>query len=287
MKRLFRRVFIALVLLIVGLAIAGVIIRARMLARPSWYARPVLDAETRAALANSLDQKLIGAWTAAAEAQAAEMRARHANPDTPTIASAEPIVLIATEDEINSSFNKWKATAGWNRGSGKYLQDPVVALDDHTIILAATVSVKGLDAVVSLHFAPRLEGEKLIVGLSRVVVGTLPLPKSYFRRQIRKMTHAMEEKLPEWRKTADIGPHGWANADAMQAAMTELLVNALEDKPAEPALFVPEPHGGKDIRYLPVRIIGIDISNKTLTLTVQPMNPDQREALLEHIRAPQ
>ena len=60
---------------------------------------------------------------------------------------------------MNASFNKWKATAGWNAGMGKYLQDLVLALEDGTIILAATVSWKGMDAVVSLHFAPGWRGK--------------------------------------------------------------------------------------------------------------------------------
>src|SRR5665213_1896386 len=187
MKRLFRRVLLALFLVIVGLAIAGWFVRGRILARPSWYVRPVLDVQTRAAAANSMDQKLIGTWNAVLSAHAAELRAQRAKPASApaTTAPAEQIVLQATEDEMNASFNKWKATAGWNAGMGKYLQDPVLALEDGTIILAATVSWKGMDAVVSLHFAPRLDGEKLRLGLSRITVGTLPVPKSYFDGQIK------------------------------------------------------------------------------------------------------
>jgi hypothetical protein len=288
MKRLLRRCLFALVLLIVGLAIAGWLVRGRILARPSWYVRPVMDVETRAAAANSMDQKLIGTWNAALHAHAEELRARHANPasEPATTQPAQAIVLEATEDEINASFNKWKATAGWNAGTGKYLREPVLAVEDGTIILAATVSWKGMDTVVSLHFAPRLDGEKLLVGLSRVTVGILPVPRSYFRGQVKAVTEAMDQKLPALRDAAHLSPRGWTDAATMQAAMAELLIDAVNDLPAEPALFLPEPHGGKDLRYLPVRIIGIDISDKTLTLTVRPMDADQREALLRHITGP-
>ncbi|HWE04347.1 MAG TPA: hypothetical protein VG326_18225 [Tepidisphaeraceae bacterium] len=290
MKRLFRRALFALFLVIAGLAVAGWFVRGRLRARPSWYVRPTLDVETRAAAANSMDQKLIGTWNAAVRAHADEIRARRAVPATlpatATAAPADPIVLQATEDEINASFNKWKATAGWNGGMGKYLSDPILILEDHTIILAATVVLKQMEPVVSLHFTPRLENDKLLMGLSRVTVGTLPVPKSYFGGEVKAMTSAMEEKLPEWREGAHISPRGWADTAAMQAAMAELLINALSDLPADPVLFLPEPRGGRDLRYLPVQIIGIEIADKTLTLTVVPMDADRRETLLQHIRGP-
>ena len=65
--------------------------------------------------------------------------------------------------------------------------------------------------------------------------------------------------------------------------MAELLVNALNDLPAEPALFLPEPHGGKDPDIFRFRSSPSTFQIRQSRLTVQPMDSDRRDALLRHI----
>ena len=65
--------------------------------------------------------------------------------------------------------------------------------------------------------------------------------------------------------------------------MSELLIHTLKDELAEPVLFVPEAHEGHDTRSLPVQLTNISIANKTLSLTVVPMNANQREEFLKHL----
>ena len=165
-------------------------------------------------------------------------------------------------------------------------RDPVLVLEDHTIILAATVAVKQTDAIVSLHFTPRLEGAKLNLGLERVTVGTFPVPKSYFAGQVNTLTDSMDQKLPALREASHI-PARLGGNRRHEAAMGELLVNALKRQPAEPRALSSRAARRQFSAIFPAQIIGINIADKILTLTVQPMNADRREALLQHIRTPQ
>jgi hypothetical protein len=93
--------------------------------------------------------------------------------------------------------------------------------------------------------------------------------------------------LPGYRKDAEIGPRGWANTPAVEATMSELLLNILHDRPAEPVLMLRGPtEHGSDARSLPVKITAIDVADKTLRVTFRLLTTDEREALLQHIREP-
>jgi hypothetical protein len=63
--------------------------------------------------------------------------------------------------------------------------------------------------------------------------------------------------------------------------MGKLILNALDDKPADPILFMPDDNG----RALPLRLVDISVG-KELTLTVQPLTPEQRAELVKSIRSP-
>jgi hypothetical protein len=115
------------------------------------------------------------------------------------------------------------------------------------------------------------------------MAGTLPLPRKAFSGYADKLIDILEEKLPQYREEAQIDPRGWANGAAVSAAMSELLIHIFRDEPAEPVLFIPE-KVGHESRSLPVQVIGVEISDKTLILTLQPMDARQRTALLAHIR---
>lgn len=286
MKRFLRWFLILLLLVIVGLGVGGWVVRRRMLTRPTWYGRPPLDPRQARAAANRMDQKLIDTFSAARSAEAREVRAQRDGPTTnPSDLPPDQVITFSvTEEELNAFFSKWRDSIGLDGNFGGKLTDPVLALDDQTLILAATVQVKQLDAVVSLKFVPRLEAGKLNVGFEKVMAGTLEAPRSYFSRYASKITAMVNERLPEARKEANISPHGWANSAAVEAAMGELLIRALDAQPAEPVLFLPEPDGQEGGRALPVKIVGIDIRDKTLTLKVQPMTPAEREQLLGHLR---
>jgi hypothetical protein len=95
----------------------------------------------------------------------------------------------------------------------------------------------------------------------------------------------MEQPLPRWQAGADILSNGTANSDAVAAAMSELLMDVLNDRPAPPVLFLPYDVSNRH-RSLPVKLTHVGIASKTLTLEVQPLTPSQRHELLASLRAP-
>jgi hypothetical protein len=229
-----------------------------------------------------MDQKLIGTVSAAQRAHAAEIQAHYQNLTMPTTSeSSGPITIALSEEEINSFFVTWNPRFHWKEKISGFAQDPVLLIEDHELILAATVN--GWDAVISLHLLPRLENGKLHISITEVTAGTLALPQSAYAGYLNKLVNLTEKKLPLERKEAEINPRGWTNGATVAAAMSELLIHTLHDEPAEPVLFVPEKIG-HDSRSLPMLVTGVSVADKVLTVTLQPMTADQRQALLLHIR---
>jgi len=280
--KIVRRLILSGIVLALVIVSLGFYVRHRTLQVPSWYRKLALNDEARQAAANSMDQKLIGTVSAAQSAHAAEVRARYHGATTPTtLESASPITISLTEDEINAFFITWDQRFHWKEKISAFAQDPVVVIEQHELILAATM--KGWDAVISLHLLPRLENGKLRISLTEVTAGTLPLPVSAYSSYLNKLIEITDRHLPQLREEAEIDPRGWANGSAVAAAMSELLIRSLHDQPAEPVLFIPDTIG-RNARSLPVLVTDVTVADKALTLTLQPMDAPQREALLQHIR---
>jgi len=282
MKKFLRWVLIlVLVLVVIGVA-APLFVRHRMRTQPEWYPTARMAPDEEAAAANRADQKLIAARSEIAEAYAAQTRAARAG-QTPTTSPADSFVLSLTQDEINAWLPKWENELGWSHRIDQYLEDPTIIFRDQEIILAATV--KDWSTIVSLHFVPQMEkeGGKLHITLSGVTAGTLPLPRVSWSGYQDRLLNSMNSRLADFQKRADIDQTGRANSAAVLAAMSELLIHALKDEPAEPVLFLPEQFG-RNPRSLPVRITDVTVANKTLNLTVRPMDQEERAALLEHIK---
>jgi hypothetical protein len=78
---------------------------------------------------------------------------------------------------------------------------------------------------------------------------------------------------------------GATNEDARAAAMGKLVLQLLNSKPSPAVIFLPRDfHGSKTV---PVRLTGVTVEKGNLTITVQPMNEQERAALIEQIRQPQ
>ena len=280
MKKFLRWVLIlVLVLVVIGIA-APLFVRHQMHAQPEWYHRPHLAPDEQAAAANRADQKLIQARSEIAEAYAAQTRAARAG-QTPTTSPADLFVLSLTEDEMDAWLPKWESELGLSQRLDRYVDDPTIILREQEIILAATV--KDWNTIVSLHFVPKMEAGKLHITLSGVNAGTLPLPRVSWSSYQDRLLNSLNNRMANFQQQADIDSSGRANSAAVLAAMTELLIHALKDEPAEPVLFLPEQFG-RNPKSLPVKITDITVAKKTLNLTVQPMDKDERARLLEHIR---
>ncbi len=282
MKKLLKGLAIVAAVLLGVAAVVFFLGRHRIYSTPDWYRHVRLDPARRAAAANSVDQKLIAARSGIAQAYADQTRsARSGQPATS--APASQFALELTEDEINAWIPKWEQELSWNKKLGNYLDEPSIFFREHELIVAAPV--KEWNSIVSLHFVPAIQNGKLQVTLSDVMAGTLPLPRMSWDKYAQKLEASLSAKLPELQEQADIDPHGGANGAAVQAALAELLLNTLHDRPSEPVLFVPDNLSGRS-RSLPVKIGDIAVADKSMTLTVEPMNADERAALLKRLRAP-
>lgn len=248
--------------------------------QPDWYARRHASPQETAAAAHRAEREVQRTLSWAEDQQAYTDSSQHGAPST---RPAKTFTISLTEDELNGFFQKWDAAFGWSRNYSQFFSDPQIVLQDGKLILAATA--KEMGTVISIVFAPRLEAGKLQMPVDQVLAGRLPLPQSFWDRYRVMLTDRLEKPLPQWQSGAQIRPNGTANSDTVSAAMSELLVNILNDHPAEPVLFLPyDVTNGR--HSLPVKVINVVIANKTLTLEVQPLTPAERKDLLESIRAP-
>jgi len=282
MKKLLKGLAIVAAVLLAVAAVVFFLGRHRIYSTPDWYRHERLDPARRAAAANSVDQKLIAARSGIAQAYADQTRSARGGQSATTVPSSQ-FALELSEEEINAWIPKWEQELNWKKKLGNYLDEPSIFFREHELILAAPV--KEWNSIVSLHFVPAIQDGKLQVTLSDVMAGTLPLPRMAWDKYQQKLETSLSAKLPELQEEAEIDPHGGANSAAVQAALAELLLNTLHDRPSEPVLFVPDNLSGR-AKSLPVKITGIAVADKSMTLTVEPMNAEERATLLKHLRAP-
>jgi hypothetical protein len=248
---------------------------------PAWYARRHQSPQERAAAAARAEQEVQRTLGWAQDQQAYADSTRNGGP--PSTRPAKTLRIALSEDELNGFFQKWDKEFHWSERFQQYLSDPQIVLHNGRLILAATA--KEMGTVVSIVFAPRLQGAKLNMPVEQVLAGRLPLPQGVWDRYREPLEERIGESLPDWQEGAEIRPNGTANTDAVAAAMGELLLDVLSNHPAPAVLFLPYDVSNQH-RSLPVKVTSVQIANKTLTLIVEPMSSDERQALLTTIRAP-
>jgi hypothetical protein len=285
LKRLFRITLAVLILGAIGLGILY-----HMSKRlPGGYTPRLLtkeqrdDAEKRAAvqiiqltnLANQVHAQ--GSSTARAQSRG----------DEPPPAAAErvdPVTVSFTQDEINASL--WNRVEKYKSNYERYVVDPFIALEDNAIVVMGTVPE--FDRVASAYFEPKIDEKGMLrCDLTGVKVGALPLPEGMLAKHRAKVEAALRQRLPEWQRKANIEPSGKTNADASAAALGQFVLRTLDRQPSPAVLFLPKDIEKPDKGTVPVRLTKIAVEKGTLTVTVEPMTPDQRTALLQKIREPQ
>ena len=245
---------------------------------PEWYVRHKLAPEQMEAAASRAEQHLQATLSWAQDQQADALRHRQTQVGSP---AQDPLEIDLTEDELNGFFAKWDSTFGWSERYRPYVSDPVIVLREGRLILAATVN--DLDAVVSVEFQPRLSEGKLLLSVTRVLAGRLPLPRAVWEKYRQDLENRMQESLPQWQGRAQVTARDGANSEAVKAAMGELALCALTDQPASPILFIPYSMSGRP-RSLPVRLTALNISDQQIAITVQPLDATQRVELQNSIR---
>jgi hypothetical protein len=238
---------------------------------PAWYPRPVVSPAEREVLARHAFNKFADIQNAAALARQEQI----AGEVNGSAIGPSPIVVFFSDDELNAFFEKWENYADWKTEYERYVDQPVIIIQENKIILAGRV--KDLDAVVSVELSPRLDADgRLDVGLDRVLAGRLPLPDVVIQHFKDRLSRHLRENLPQWQEHAAIDSDGAANSALISATMARLFIHALDHTDSDPVLFVPlvERHAN-----VPVRVTALTVADHELTMTVLPLDAGGRDKL--------
>jgi uncharacterized protein YpmS len=277
LKRLLLGAAILLTMLIATAAILLHMLRAE----PQWYHRSQLDAQQRDAAAERALAKVANFHNQTAARHAADVRA-HLHPSTvPATQPNEDITISFSDDELNALMSKWSVLDEARRAYDKFMEDPQVMLSDGNLVLAG--KMKDLNAVVSLHFEPHLTPDgRLDLKLVRVLGGNLPLPQSLLKGYIDRLSDQVNRQIPNWKRRANFDSTGIANESMINVVMANLLIHTLNHQPSDAVVFLPIASQGS----MPATLQEVRIDEATLTMTMRPMNKDQRDRLLQETQRP-
>jgi uncharacterized protein YpmS len=282
--KLFKRLLLVLCLVLLGVVVAAALGYFLLRGRPGFYRTYAWDGQQRSVVNQRAVEKLTLAQNLAARAQAGEQRAATAPAAVPSTHTAvEPLTVTFTEEELNAFLmHNVEASPDFKQKYEQYVKDPGVFLGDGQIILAG--EVKDVGAVVSLHFAPKIDQQgRLHMPLVRSLGGRLPLPTAFMSQYVDRIRNALLSRLPQWQREASIDRTGRSNTSAVAAAMTKLLLGALNDRPSDAVLFMPIADGSRSV---PLRLTDVQVKAEGITLCVQAMTAAERQMVLDSIRRP-
>jgi hypothetical protein len=273
-----KRIFVFLLVLVICLAIM-LGISYRMIHRvPNWYKPVAMNSAEMEAAAGRAFNKVVAIHNMADKA-AAQDSAREKGTSTSTSRPAvEPITVSFTQDELTAFIVRWSTLH--SEKVDRYVTGPQFILKDGLITFGGELS--DLKQFGSISVEPSIDDKsQLHLDISSINIGTFPAPRALVQGKLSKVENMLREWLPEWQKEAKIETAG-ANADAVKAAMTELLLNTLHDKPSQAIFFMPI----GDHKNVPVKLSDVKVTDGSITMTVQPLTAEDRKAALETMRAP-
>lgn len=282
-----KRILISAVLLVFLAGVAGALLyHFGVRGVPAWYERHKLDPQALAAAGRRATDKVAQTINWASESQAYRDGQRAATgPRTADAGPAitqppKPLEVAFTEEELNAFLADW--TADLQDKYSNVVKDPIIVLHDGRLILAAQLQDRG--TVLSVHFKPTVDVEKseLWLTVDRVLAGNLPLPESMFDGYRAKVAKKLQAALPAMQGNARFHADGTANPDAVQAALSLLLLHMLNREAAAPMLFLPVPGKGS----VPVKLTAAAVDKKSLALTIELPTPEERQTILKDLRAP-
>jgi hypothetical protein len=269
-----KRIIVFLVILVIGLAALLGTSYYLIHRTPEWYKPLAMNSEEMEAAANRAFNKVAAIHNMADQAAAQESASAH-NPKVATRPDIKPITVTFTQEELTAFILRWSTLN--SEMVDKYVKGPQFVLQDGQIIFGGQVA--DLGQFVSLHLEPSLDEKGMLNLDMSIKAGKLPLPRATIESKLSKAQATLERWLPEWQKNAKIEAGG-ANSDAVKAAMTELLLNTLNEKPSQPVFFMPI----GDRKTVPVKLTDISVDKGSVTLTVQPLSTSDRKAALLSFR---
>jgi hypothetical protein len=194
----------------------------------------------------------------------------------------DPLSIAFTQDEINASMIKWSQQ--YKTTLDRYITQPLVALEKDQIVVMATVPELG--RVVSMYLQPKVDDRgQLRCDTTTVYLGSLPLPDAMFSRYRVQLEQSVLAKLPAWQRGAKLDAGGAANTDARAVVLSRLVLQLFKREPGPAVLFLPLKIEDPSTT-VPVRLKDVSVEKGALTITIQPMGPQERAALAEKIREP-
>ena len=270
--KLLKRLLLLVAILLVGAVVAASVGYYMLKRRPSFYHSYKWKGDERSVVNQRAVDKLTLTRNFAADAAARERQATVKGTTRPD--DSKPMTVNFSEEELNAFL-----LHNFKDRLDDYVDDPGIFLGDGAIILAGQIKESGY--VVSFHFEPKIDEQgKLHLKLVRSYGGALPVPQSMLTAQFDKVRSALKQRLPGWQESAALDARG-ANSSAVAASLGKLILNSLDNQPADPILFMPDDSG----KSLPLRLVDVSVG-KELTLTVQPLTPEQRAQLIKSIRSP-
>jgi hypothetical protein len=272
----FKRIVLTTgLVLIVAMAALLVLVRNT----PDWYERPALTEAQRQAAAQRAQDELLSAQDRIVTDAADRSAGR-----TPATRPAESRTITVSDVELNSLFATWAESRNWRGPIEAYVSDPAILFRDGRVILAGTVK-EMRDAVVSMHFEPRLTPDgRLDMNLVSVRGGNLPMPEPLYAKHRDRLIASLTRRMPKWRQDAAIRPNGLTNNATVAAGMADLLLGGLTHRPTDAVLFVPTTNNQGGV---PVRLTDVTLTDGKLALTVTPLTPAEREALIARLKQAQ
>ena len=267
-----KRLLLVLAILLIGAVVAASVGYYMLKRRPSFYHSYKWSGEERSVVNQRAVDKLTQTRNLAAEAAAQERQAAVKGTTRPS--QSVPMTVTFSEEELNAFL-----LHNFKDRLDEYVDDAGIFLKDGMIILAG--QIKGSGYVVSFHFEPKIdESGKLHLRMVGSYGGALPVPQSMVNSQFDRVRSALRVRIPGWQESATLDARG-ANNSAVAASLGKLILNALDERPADAVLFMPDDSG----KALPLRLVEIRVG-KELMLTVQPLSAEQRAQLIKSIRSP-
>jgi uncharacterized protein YpmS len=244
---------------------------------PTWYKPIATDSAEMEAAAQRAFDKVVAIHNMADQAAAQDNATEHGTATThPAI---QPITVTFTQEELTAFVVHWSNLHG--EKIDRYITGPQFFLNDGLISFGGQLP-EANNQFGSLSVEPSIDEKGMLhLDVQSMNVGTLPAPRSLVQGRLSKVETMLTSWLPAWQQQAKIEPGG-ANTDAVKAAMTELLLNTLHDKPSQSVFFMPI----GDRKTVPVKLSDIKVTDGSITLTVRPLVSKERKAALETLRAP-
>jgi hypothetical protein len=285
MKKWIRRIMLGLAMFLSLMALLSVGGFALLRKTPDFYHKIALSPAQREQAARRAETKFTQIQNLAADSHAAEVQAISQSRPLPAT-NPQSWRFSFTDEELNALFHKWSQLNGWQDLYERYLDDPIIILQNGRLILAGKVRYKDMDSVVSIHIKPTITPDGLLnLQIERILAGKLPLPQETMLSPFRKRLEGyMNLMLPHWRNLAQIFPNGAANEDLMKASLAKLAIHFERREPTDPVVFLPLV--SKSSISVPVRITSVQIEDGQLKMTAIPLDAQERKSLLDRVRQP-